>query len=452
MMGRLFGTDGIRGIANKELTGELAYALGLATGNVLGKEIKGRKPSVLIGKDTRISGDMLEQAMGAGLLAMGCDVWRAGVIPTPAVAYLTRTGGHSAGVVISASHNPFEYNGIKLFDGNGFKLADEIEDEIADIVMKRDGQNDHITGVLLGRSYSCEDESLKSYVDFLANNVTEDLSGLHVVVDSANGAAWKVAKKLFSLLGVKAVLMGGKPDGTNINNGRGSTQPEAMQKRVVREGADVGLAFDGDADRLICSDEQGGLIDGDKLMYVLAKSLKDRGKLGDGLLTATVMSNAGFAEAVEREGITLQRADVGDRYVLELMQKTGSVFGGEQSGHLIFLEEHTTGDGIFAALRFLEALKRSGQKASSLAAGVTIYPQVLKNAKVKDENKYGFDKDEKIVATIAEIENEMANKGRVLIRPSGTEPVVRVMLEGGDLPALNRLADRLARLIEGRLR
>jgi len=451
-LGRLFGTDGVRGIANKELTGELAYALGVAAGYVLGKEVKGRKPSVLIGKDTRISGDMLEQAMAAGLLSMGCDVRLAGVLPTPGVAYLTRTTDAAAGVVISASHNPFEYNGIKLFNKDGFKLADEVEDEIAEIVMKRKDVSSHITGVLLGRLEICEDEAQKAYVEFLRSHVHEDISGLRVVVDCANGAAHKVARRFFGLLGVKAAYMGAKPDGTNINKSRGSTSPEAMQKRVVKEGADVGLAFDGDADRLICADEKGDLIDGDKLMFALAKSLKRRGKFGNGLLTATVMSNHGFAEALEREGIGLQRADVGDRYVLEMMQRTGSVFGGEQSGHLIFLEEHTTGDGIFAALRFLEALKRSGLRASEMAADVKIYPQVLKNAKVKDENKYSFDKDERISGAIAEIEREMEGKGRLLIRPSGTEPLVRVMLEGGDKRELSRIADRLVRLIEDRLR
>ena len=246
--------------------------------------------------------------------------------------------------------------------------------------------------------------------------------------------------------------MGAKPDGTNINGGCGSTHPEAMQKRVLREGADVGIAFDGDADRLICADEKGALIDGDKLMFALARCLKKRDKLANDLLTTTVMSNLGFEEALGREGIGLQRAAVGDRYVLEMMQKTGSVFGGEQSGHLIFLEEHTTGDGIFAAIRFLEALKRSGGKASELASGVTIYPQVLKNAGVKDENKYSFDKDEKVSAAIADVESEMAGKGRVLIRPSGTEPLVRVMLEGADMKDLNRMAERLVKLIEERLR
>ena len=451
-MRRLFGTDGVRGIANKELTGELAYMLGVASGYVLGKQVTGKKPSVLIGKDTRLSGDMLEQAIGAGLLSMGCDVVRVGVLPTPGIAYLTRTSEAAAGVVISASHNPFEYNGIKLFDERGFKLADALEDEIEEVALRRDGSAGYVTGGLLGRVEAREEESLEAYVKFLQGQQTEDLSGLTIVVDCANGAACEAARRVFEKNGVRAVFMGAKPDGTNINGARGSTHPEAMQKRVLKEGADVGLAFDGDADRLICADENGELIDGDKLMFALAKSLKQQGKLRKDLLTATVMSNIGFEEALGREGIDMQRAPVGDRYVLELMQKTGSVFGGEQSGHIIFLGDHTTGDGIFAAIHFLEALRKSGLKASAIASDVTIYPQVLKNAGVKDENKYSFDKDEKITTAIAEIESEMKGKGRVLIRPSGTEPLVRVMLEGADMQALNRAAERLVRIIEERLR
>ena len=451
-MSRLFGTDGVRGIANKELTGELAYSIGVAAGYVLRKEVTGKKPIVLIGKDTRLSGCMLEQAIGAGLLSMGCDVLNAGVLPTPGVAYLTRVTGATAGVVISASHNPFEYNGIKLFDNEGFKLDDPLEDEIEGIIAKHEDRNSHITGVLLGKLDAYEAEAKSKYIDFLCGIVSEDLSGLSIVADCANGAAYDIAHSVFKRLSVRAVFMGVKPDGTNINEACGSMHPEAMQKRVVREGADIGFAFDGDADRLICADENGELIDGDKILYAMAKSLKKQGKLKKNLVTATVMSNHGLAEALEREKIKLQRADVGDRYVMEVMKKTGSILGGEQSGHVIFLGEHTTGDGIFAALRFLEAKKRSGLKASEIAADVKVYPQVLKNARVRNENKYSFDKDEKIAAAIADVEEGMQGKGRVLIRPSGTEPYVRVMIEGGDLQSLTRKADRLVKLIEERLR
>jgi phosphoglucosamine mutase len=451
-VGRLFGTDGVRGIANSDLTGELAYGLGVAGGFVLGKAVTGRRPLVLIGKDTRVSGDMLEDAISAGLLAMGCDVVRLGVVPTPGIAYLTKTMKATAGVVISASHNTFEYNGIKFFNGEGFKLDDAIEDEIDEIIRTGRDVNSHITGALVGRQQDSEEDALRQYATFLANSAKADISGLKVVVDCANGAACKPAKMVFDMLGVRTVFLGAKPDGTNINAGCGSTHPERMQKAVVKEAADAGVAFDGDADRLIAADETGALIDGDKLMYLAAKAMKHAGDLEQDLLTATVMSNAGLAEALSREGIGLQRADVGDRYVLEMMKRTGSVLGGEQSGHIIFLKENTTGDGTFAALRFLSLLAQSGEKASVLSKEVTIYPQVLRNAKVKNENKYSFDKDEKIAAAIASIEDQMEGKGRVLIRPSGTEPLVRVMLEGEELKALEQIAEKLAKLIEDRLR
>ncbi|MCL2493022.1 MAG: phosphoglucosamine mutase [Clostridiales bacterium] len=454
-MGRLFGTDGVRGIANKELTGELAYNLGIAGGYVLGKTVKGHRPQVLIGRDTRISGDMLEDALSAGLLAMGCDVSRLGIIPTPGIACLTKRLGATAGIVISASHNTFEYNGIKFFNSQGFKLEDAIEDEIDEIVRTGRDVNSHITGALVGRTLEKSEGAMRDYVDFLTAGFMKQKSGfagLKVVVDCANGAAYRSAKMVFEKLGVQAVYMGAQPDGANINDGCGSTHPERMQRRVVKEGADAGLAFDGDADRLIAADEKGGLIDGDKLMFLCAKSLKRRGLLEKNLLIATVMSNAGLAEAVAREDIDMMRADVGDRYVLEMMQRTGSVLGGEQSGHIIFLRENTTGDGAFAALRFLSALIASGKRASELSSEVTIYPQVLRNAAVKNENKYNFDKDEKIAAAIAAAESKLNGKGRILVRPSGTEPLVRVMFEGEDLKKLDQLAERLTRLIEDRLR
>ncbi|MDR3305757.1 MAG: phosphoglucosamine mutase [Clostridiales Family XIII bacterium] len=451
-MGRLFGTDGVRGIANKELTAALAYSLGVAGGLVLGKGVKGKRPVVLIGRDTRISGDMLEDSISAGLLSMGCDVIKAGVIPTPGVAFLTKEIGAAAGVVISASHNTFEYNGVKFFNARGRKLEDEVENEIEEIIAGNKDVNGHITGSLVGRTAPRTNDAMKHYTEFLTGSVKTELSGLRIVVDCANGAAYQSAKAVFGKLGVRALYMGVNPDGTNINDGCGSTHPERMMRRVVKEKADAGLAFDGDADRLIAADETGRVVDGDKLMFICAKALKAEGKLKNDLLTATVMSNLGLAEALGKEGIRLQRADVGDRYVLEMMQKTDSILGGEQSGHIIFLSENTTGDGTYAALRFLEALVRSGKKASELSAAVTIYPQVLKNAKVKDENKYSFDKDEKIAAAMASAEEEMRGRGRMLIRPSGTEPLVRVMLEGEDRKKLDHLADRMVRLLEDRLR
>ncbi|MDR0854440.1 MAG: phosphoglucosamine mutase [Clostridiales Family XIII bacterium] len=451
-MARLFGTDGVRGIANKELTAALAYDLGVAGGFVLGENIRGKRPVVVIGKDTRLSGDMLEDALSAGLLAMGCDVVRIGVIPTPGIAYLTQDMGASAGVVISASHNTFEYNGIKFFNSEGFKLADELEDEIEEIVISGRDVNSHITGALVGRVIEKTDDALHRYSDFLAATVKHDISDMKIVVDCANGAAYRTAKRVFKHLNANIIAIGDKPDGLNINEESGSTHPENLQKRVIKEGADLGLAFDGDADRLIACDEKGELVDGDKLMFICAKQMKAEGLLENNLLTATSMSNLGLAEALANNGIELQRADVGDRYVLEMMKKTGSVLGGEQSGHIIFLRENTTGDGIFAALRLIEAIKLSGAKASELSSEVKIYPQVLKGAAVKNENKYNYDKDEKICAAIDKVVADMDGKGRVLIRPSGTEPLVRVMLEGSNEKELNKLADGLVKLIESRLR
>jgi len=449
---RLFGTDGVRGVANKELTGELCYKLGAAGGLALGRAVVGKRPKIFIGMDTRVSGALLSDALAAGALSVGCDVVRLGVVPTPGVAFLVRALGATAGVVVSASHNSFEYNGVKFFSGDGFKLADALEDEIEGIIKNGQDGGEHITGALVGREEWAEEGVLSLYADFLAGSAEGDLSGLKVAVDCANGAASDIAKKVFAALGVNAVYMGDAPDGVNINEGCGSTNMEALQKFVVSEGADIGIAFDGDADRMLAVDETGALLDGDKLMFVYAKAAKEAGALEGNLLTATVMSNAGFEEAILKEGIELQRADVGDRYVLEMMQKTGSVLGGEQSGHIIFLNENTTGDGIFAGVRLLSALAKSGGKASGLAAGVQIYPQVLKNAKVKNENKYGYAKDEKIAAAIAEIEAEMSGHGRVLIRPSGTEPLVRVMLEGEDLSVLEEKAAGLVRLLEERLK
>ena len=451
-MGRLFGTDGVRGIANKELTVKLAYKLGVAGGYVLGQNITGRRPMVLIGRDTRISGEMLEDAISAGLLSTGCDVIKVGEIPTPGVAFLTREMDASAGVVISASHNSFEYNGIKFFNSKGFKLEDEIEEEIENIILSDKDVNSNITGALVGRIIEKKEDALKKYTNYLENSVDTNLKGMKIVLDCANGAAYKAAKIVFDALGAKTVVIGDKPDGLNINEGYGSTYPDKMQKRVVKEKADIGMAFDGDADRLIAADEKGELIDGDRIMYICAKMMHKEGSLDKNLLTATTMSNIGLEEALKKCKIKMQRADVGDRYVLEMMQKTGSVLGGEQSGHVIFLNGNTTGDGIYAALRLLEAITKSKKKASELASEVKEYPQVLKGAKVKNENKYSFDKDEKIAKAITELEESMKGKGRVIIRPSGTEPLVRVMIEGEDKQKISKMADKLVKLIEERLR
>lgn len=450
-MGKLFGTDGVRGIANGELTSELAYSLGVAGGYVLSRQSEKRRPRVIIGKDTRISGDLLECSLSAGILAMGCDVIRAGVLPTPAIAFLVRDMNADAGVVISASHNPYEYNGIKFFKGDGYKLDDSTEDEIERIVLENINVNGHITGDLVGRSYDASEEAFHRYTSFLTGSVKGDFKGMKVVIDCANGAAFHAAEAVFRSLGADVTLLGVAPDGININDGCGSTHPELMASAVVRAGADLGLAFDGDADRLIAADEKGDIIDGDKIMYICARELKKRDGLTGNILTATVMSNIGLELALKDAGIDMQASDVGDRYVLEMMLETGCILGGEQSGHIIFLKENTTGDGIYAALRLTEAVRDRGGQASHIAGEIRIYPQVLRNAKVKNELKNSYGDDPEIAAEIKSIEDDLKGQGRALIRPSGTEPLVRVMLEGSDADMLAKRADALAELIEKKL-
>lgn len=448
-MNRLFGTDGVRGVANTELTPELAFNLGKIGTYVLGKSKE--KPLVLIGKDTRLSGDLLENAITSGILSMGGNVINVGVLPTPAIAYLVSYMKADAGVVISASHNTYEFNGIKFFNSKGFKLDDDIEDEIEDIIVRDMDVNGHIEGDKLGRCIKAEDDAIALYGDFLKSTIDTDITGMKMVIDCANGASYKVAEKVLKDLGAEVIVMGNEPDGVNINACCGSTHPEALQKRVIEEQADIGLAFDGDADRLISVDEKGRIVDGDKMIYICAKMLKDQGKLYDDKVTVTVMSNLGFHKAIEKIGAKADVTQVGDRYVLESMLKTGCVIGGEQSGHIIFLNHSTTGDGILSALQLLSALKRSGRKLSELADEVTIYPQVLKNARIKNENKRKYDKDPEIAAEIKRVEEIMAGEGRVLIRPSGTEPLVRVMLEGKDVEVITKLAEGLATLLTKRM-
>ncbi len=448
-MNRLFGTDGVRGVANTELTPELAFNLGKVGTYVLGKSKA--NPLVLIGKDTRLSGDMLENAISAGILAMGGHVIKVGVLPTPAIAYLVSHMKADAGVVISASHNTYEFNGIKFFNSKGFKLDDDIEDEMEDIIVRDMDVNSHIEGDKLGRCVEAEDDAAKLYEEFLKSTIDISLEGMKIVMDCANGAAYRVAEKVLKGLGADVTIIGNCPDGININAGCGSTHPEALQKRVLEEQADMGLAFDGDADRLIAVDEKGRIVDGDKMIYICAKMLKEQGKLPDNKVTATVMSNLGFHKAIESIGAKVDVTQVGDRYVLESMLKTGCVIGGEQSGHIIFLNHSTTGDGILSALQLLSAVKFSNRKLSEIADEVTIYPQVLKNARIKNENKKKYMNDPEIAAEITRVEEEMAGEGRVLIRPSGTEPLVRVMLEGKDVESITKLAEGLATLLTKRM-
>ena len=444
-MSRLFGTDGVRGVANSELTPELAFALGKAGAHVLSKS-KGR-PTILIGTDTRISADMLESALAAGILAVGADVITVGVMPTPAVAYLVRHYNADAGVVISASHNPFEYNGIKFFNGEGFKLDDAVEDEIEDIIIRNIEVNKYITGDQLGRHVIADEDAAQKYIDFLVASTPMDLHGIKLVLDCANGASYAIAGKVYEALGADVVVIGNNPNGLNINDGCGSTHPERLCEMVVQEGAFMGMAYDGDADRLIAVDEKGRIIDGDKVICICAAMLKKEGRLKDDLVTATVMSNIGFHKHLESIGCKVEVTGVGDRYVLESMLKTGGVIGGEQSGHIIFLDKTTTGDGILSSLQLLNAVLQSGKPASALSDEITIYPQVLKNAKVKNENKNKYQTDQEVQEAIRGVEAQMEGSGRVLIRPSGTEPLVRVMLEGEDMEQITDLAEDLAKVL-----
>ena len=445
-MGRLFGTDGVRGVANSELTPELAFNLGKAGAAVLSQGHK--RPVIVIGKDTRLSGDMLENALAAGILAVGGNVIKVGVIPTLAVAYLTRYYRADAGIVISASHNPFEYNGIKFFNGQGYKLDDSIEEKIEDIIMRGIDANAHVTGDQIGRCLEAEESATELYCNSLLETIDISLEGMKIVLDCANGAAFEIAPKVYRRLGADVTVIGDEPNGININEAIGSTHPEKLQREVISCQADLGLAYDGDADRLIVVDEKGNVIDGDRTICICAKMLKDTGELGVNKVTTTVMSNLGFHKYVKEViGADVEVTGVGDRYVLESMLKTGSVIGGEQSGHIIFKNYTTTGDGTLSSLQFVKALVASGKKASELSEEIELFPQVLVNARVHNDNKKIFMNDEEVKHKIADVEAKIGEDGRVLIRPSGTEPLVRVMIEGKDTEVINELAEDLASLI-----
>lgn len=448
-MGRLFGTDGVRGIANKELTASLAFKLGQAGAKVLTKNSDGA-PKIIIGKDTRISGDMLEASLIAGFCSVGARVYRAGVVPTPAIAYLIKKYKMDAGVVISASHNPTEYNGIKFFNGNGYKLSDALEDEIEEYILDGKDIGELPSGGEIGKVF-VKENAIDDYVDYIKSAADADFSGMKIAVDCANGAAYKCAEKLFEKLGAKAVLINNSPNGCNINDKCGSTHLEGLCDVVKNGDFDLGLAFDGDADRLLAADENGVVVDGDKIMAICAKELKNDGKLKKNTVVATVMSNLGFFNALKECGIAFEQTKVGDRYVLENMLENGYCIGGEQSGHIIFLDYNTTGDGLMTAVRLTCALIKSGKKMSELSGFVKILPQVLVNAKISNENKKTYMNDEVIAAAVKNTESKFAGNGRVLIRPSGTEPLVRVMIEGDDLKILKEEAESLAKLIEQRL-
>ena len=447
-MGRLFGTDGVRGVANSELTVELAFKLGQAGAFVLTDE--GKKPKFIIGKDTRISGDMLESALAAGLCSVGAEVILVGVIPTPAVAYLTRLYEADAGIVISASHNPMEYNGIKFFNNKGFKLSDEIEEKIESLILDNSDEIKLAVGEDIGRIFYNND-GVNDYREFAKSTIPTDLKGMKIAIDCANGASSVTAKKVLEDLGADVFVINDKPNGININKNCGSTHIEQLCEYVKTVNADIGLAFDGDADRVLATDENGILVDGDKIMAICALDMKEQGKLKDNVIVATIMSNLGLFIMADEKGLDVKKTKVGDRYVLEEMYKNDYSIGGEQSGHIIILEHNTTGDGLVTALQLLSVVKKSRKKVSELASVMEVLPQVLINAKVKTENKNAYTENTEIMAEIEKIEAEFSGNGRVLIRPSGTEPLVRVMIEGKDIDIITKRAENLAKLIEEKL-
>lgn len=446
MVGNYFGTDGVRGIANKELTPELAYRLGRAGAYVLTKEAD--RPTIVIGRDTRISGPMLEAALTAGFLSIGANVIHLGIVTTPGVAYLTTHIGADAGVMISASHNPVEDNGIKFFGRDGFKLRDETELEIEALLDEETDGLPRPTGGKVGTPKRGE-EWTEAYIEHLSQIPTHRFNGLKVVLDCANGAASYLAPTLFRQLGAEVVVTYGKPNGVNINVGCGSTHPEQLQRAVVQEAADVGLAFDGDADRLIAVDHTGAVVDGDHLMCILAAYLKACGRLAKDTLVTTVMSNIGLYKAAAARNIETVQTKVGDRYVMEAMRKGGYNLGGEQSGHIIFLDYATTGDGLLTAVQLLDVMQAKEKSLRELAGMMKKYPQLMVNVAVKQKN--GWERNDTIQQAIKDVEAKLEGEGRVLVRPSGTEPVIRVMAEGPDEQLLKAYVEHIAEAVREEL-
>ncbi len=448
-MGRLFGTDGARGIANTEITVELATKIGRATAMVLA-ENTGRTPRVLIGADTRKSADMLTAAIASGLCSVGVDVLLLGTVPTPAVAYLVKEYGYDAGVMISASHNPCEYNGIKIFQSTGYKLPDAMEQEIEAIILDEVKTPPVVIGGGVGKITMAQN-AISDYINHLAHTADRLFYGMRIALDCANGSASVTANKLFKQLGAECFVINANPNGTNINENCGSTHIEGLSKYVVENGLDLGFAFDGDADRLLAVDKNGNLVDGDKLMAIAAKYFKSKNKLNGNTLVATVMSNMGLFAFCDANGINCEKTKVGDRYVLECMLEKGFQIGGEQSGHLIFLDHATTGDGQLSAVQILNIIRDTGKTLDELAQEIEIFPQVLKNVKVSAFGKHRLNEDNDIKLAVAAAEKELGDNGRVLVRASGTEPLVRVMLEGKDQEQIERLCTTIADVIAERL-
>ncbi len=450
-MGKLFGTDGVRGIANKELTNELVYKLGRFGSYVLTKNSNKEKATILVAKDTRISGDMLENSLIAGILSAGNDAVRIDVVPTPTVAYLVRTMDFDAGVMISASHNSYEDNGIKFFNGDGLKLSDNIESKIEDYILNDEDIEEEIIGTNLGRVH--QDYYLKfRYLEYIKSIAKDDFSNLNFAIDTANGAASELAPTLFRELNANVHVLNDKPDGININNNCGSTHLEGLSKYVIDNNLDFGLAFDGDADRLLAVDSKGNLVDGDKIMTICAHDMKEKNELKNNTIVVTVMSNIGFHKAMKENDLDVEVTKVGDRYVLEKMLEKDYSIGGEQSGHIIFLDHNTTGDGLLTAVKICNAVIDLDKPLDELSQVMKSYPQVLLNAKVSVDKKDLYEDHELINKRIQEISSELEGNGRILIRPSGTEPLVRVMLEGENLEILNKYAKELVVLFEEHLK
>lgn len=442
---KYFGTDGVRGVANQELSPELAFRVGRAGGYVLTRHSDRKRPQVLVSRDTRVSGEMLESALIAGLLSVGIEVLRLGVVTTPGVAYLVRAQEADAGVMITASHNPIEYNGIKYFGSDGFKLSDELEYEIEQLLDAPADELPRPAATGLGVVDDYKEGALK-YMSFLEQTIATDLTGLKVVVDAANGATSGFIANLFADLNVDLIPIHDQPDGLNTNLDCGSTHPASLQAAVVEHQADLGIAFDGDGDRCIAVDHEGKLVDGDKIMYICGKNMEENGRLKQDTVVTTVMSNLGMYKALEAHGMKSVKTKVGDRYVVEEMLKHGYNLGGEQSGHIIFLDHNTTGDGMLTALQLLQVVKSTGRTLKDLAAEVTTYPQELVNITVAD--KEAAMTNPQLQAIIAEVETEMNGDGRILVRPSGTEPLLRIMAEAPTKELVHDYVSRIAAVAE----
>ncbi|WP_069989364.1 phosphoglucosamine mutase [Massilioclostridium coli] len=449
-MGRLFGTDGARGIANTELTCELAMQIGRAAAVVLTRHSQEEKPMILIGRDTRISSKMLEAALVAGLCSVGADVTLIGVIPTPAVAYLVGKYGCDAGIMISASHNPVEFNGIKIFNNQGYKLSDEIENEIEALILDTPDQIPLKQGVELGRVFQRR-SAVHDYVNHIASSIDGDLKGLRIAVDCANGSASTTADLLFRSLGADPVIIHAEPNGENINDRCGSTHMESLRVYMMEHNCQAAVAFDGDADRCLAIDENGDDVDGDKMIAIFAKDMKERGCLANDTAVVTVMTNLGFFHFTEKEGIKTVATKVGDRYVLENMRQNGHVLGGEQSGHIIFSDYASTGDGQLSAVQLLSIMKRTGKSLSELASIMERFPQVLLSVQADAAAKDKFNQDEDLKQMIADRDDALGKDGRILVRPSGTEPIIRVMVEGKDHQEITNIAKEIVSLIESRI-